>query len=249
MRIEWIDEIESTHTAMQGDTGARLGCGVMLCARHQTAGRGQRGNGWEAEAGKNLLFSFRFAPQDIPARMQFALSEAFALAVCDLLRDYGMEAAVKWPNDIYVGDRKICGILIAHSLRGAEIEYSVVSAGININQQKFLSDAPNPVSLIQLTGAENDVEKAAEKLAGHISARFADFSEDNRRKTHREFMQRLYRADGLLHPFLDLKSGEKFMARIVDVAPDGLLTLEHVPSHGGKPEQHSYYFKEVAFVI
>ena len=113
----------------------------MVTAYRQTAGQGQRGNSWEAEPGKNLTFSILYRPAGLPPMAQFAMSEAVALAVVDFLGVHGLEAKVKWPNDIYVGDRKICGILIRHSITATCVDYSVIGVGINANQTEFLSDA------------------------------------------------------------------------------------------------------------
>ena len=120
----------------------------------QTAGRGQAGNSWESEAGKNLLFGLLFHPREVEANRQFILSQAVALSICETLSDYAEDIRIKWPNDIYWKDRKICGMLIENTLVGRCIENCIIGAGININQQTFCSDAPNPVSLRQITGKE-----------------------------------------------------------------------------------------------
>ena len=151
MRIIWLDHTPSTHQLLKLDPEyARLDPYTMVVARRQTAGRGQRGNSWESEDYKNLTFSMAVYPGWLPPAAQFSLSESVALAVVALLAQHGIKATVKWPNDIYVGNDKICGILIDHSLTGNTISRTVVSAGINVNQLRFLSDAPNPVSMLAL---------------------------------------------------------------------------------------------------
>ena len=117
MKIKWIDKVDSTNTYLK-EHPSEVPAGTMLAARTQKAGRGQRGNSWESEPGKNLTFSFRAENLPLRPSEQFAVSEATALAIVALLRDYDIEAKVKWPNDIYVGNRKICGILIENSIMG-----------------------------------------------------------------------------------------------------------------------------------
>lgn len=221
---------------------------TMLAAVAQTAGRGQRGNSWEATPGKNLTFSLLYHPGLLLPARQFAISEAVALAITDVLAGYGIRAKVKWPNDIYVGDNKICGILIDHALCGARIMHTVISAGLNVNQETFVSDAPNPVSMRQLTGADYDLQEVAEATGAALERRLAVITswrpgEDyGLAALHSEFMAALYRNDGELHAFTDTATGEEFEARIADVASDGILTLE---TSGGV--RRRYTFKEVGF--
>ena len=120
MKFLNLEETLSTNSYASA-RAAELEDWTVVSARRQTAGRGQRGNGWEAEEGKNLTFSVFFRPENFRARDQFALSEAVALAVVETLAGEGIEARVKWPNDIYVGDRKICGILIEHAVMGMNV--------------------------------------------------------------------------------------------------------------------------------
>ncbi len=156
MRIIHLEEVDSTNAYIMREA-ANLVAPLMVLAHTQTAGQGQRGNSWESEPGKNLTFSIFYRPTALPPMAQFSMSEAVALSVVDFLEAHGLEAKVKWPNDIYVGDSKICGILIRHSILGGVVSSSVIGVGIDVNQKVFLSDAPNPVSMWQLTGKEYDL--------------------------------------------------------------------------------------------
>lgn len=129
---------------------------TTVTAEFQTSGKGQRGNTWEAEKGKNLLFSFVLYPTFLEARRQFILSQMVSLAIKEELSRWSDDITIKWPNDIYWKDKKICGILIENEIAGHHIERSIAGIGININQETFHSDAPNPVSLKQITGREHD---------------------------------------------------------------------------------------------
>ncbi|MDE6294441.1 MAG: biotin--[acetyl-CoA-carboxylase] ligase [Muribaculaceae bacterium] len=246
MQYHHVRTIPSTHNALKSNPPA-IPPKTMLIAREQTAGRGQRGNSWEAEPGMNLTFSLYIIPVPVPPARQFLISEAFALAFTDLLDDYGISATIKWPNDIYVGDSKICGILIEHSLTGNRIERTILSAGLNVNQTRFLSDAPNPTSILlqpaYAGGNPLDINLLTSRLAQKIEARL-DRHIYGDETPHDQFMQRLYRADNRLYPFRDNLNGETVSARISDVAPDGRLTLSLDTG-----EERSYLFKEVAFIL
>ncbi|MBQ2074888.1 MAG: biotin--[Muribaculaceae bacterium] len=129
-----------------------LPTGTVIIAVRQTAGRGQKGNSWEAEPGKNVTLSLLVKRPNVEVKEQFAISEAVSLAIVDELENYASGFKIKWPNDIYYGNRKIGGILIEHTLDAKGIEYTIAGVGLNINQQVFVSGAPNPVSLFQITG-------------------------------------------------------------------------------------------------
>lgn len=244
VEIRWVAEVESTHNELKGAEYAAAGDYTVLAAVTQSRGRGQRGNGWEAEPGKNLTFSMVLHPVWLAPREQFSLSEAFALAVCALLGAHGIEACVKWPNDIYVGNCKICGILIDHSLGAGSIGRSVLSAGINVNQREFMSDAPNPVSMVQLTGREEALGALLREFVGSLPEYMElTRTKEGRDALHAAFMGRLYRGDGGVYPFYDAVRGERIEAAITGIAPGGELTLRPVGC-----EERSYLFKQVVFL-
>lgn len=121
---------------------------TVIVADFQTSGRGQRGNSWESDPGKNLLFSTVIFPEFLEARRQFLISQIISLAIKEELDTYTSDISIKWPNDIYWKEKKICGMLIENDLMGRNINQSIAGIGININQEIFHSSAPNPVSLI-----------------------------------------------------------------------------------------------------
>lgn len=242
MNIIHLEEVDSTNSYIMREA-PRLEAPVMIVARTQTAGQGQRGNSWEAEPGANLTFSVFYCPEELPPLAQFSLSEAVALSVVDFLGEHGVDAKVKWPNDIYVGDRKICGILIRHSIMGNKVSYSVIGVGINVNQTKFLSDAPNPVSMKQISGESYDLKILEKEMAEMMERRFKDIRTPGSRQTlHEEFMRYLWRGDGKEYSFTDAATGERFLATIESIAPHGPITLR---LHKG--EHRTYAFKEVSF--
>ena len=152
--IIWLESVDSTNLEAKRNISDIDNLSV-LSALEQTAGRGQRGNKWTSNAGENLMFSIvlKFSPEDsglggLDARDQFVLNEIAALSVVDFLRSHGIHAQIKWPNDIYAGSRKICGILIENSLRGKWLSSSIIGIGLNINQRNFDVNLPNPTSMV-----------------------------------------------------------------------------------------------------
>lgn len=240
MNILAIDNTSSTNSWLAEHDG-EFTPPFMVYARSQTAGRGQRGNSWEAAPGKNLTASVLIVPDGVEPHQQFVISEAIALAVTDLLHEMGIASKVKWPNDIYVGNKKICGILIEHSIMGRKITRTIAGIGININQEIFMSDAPNPISVRLLTDKEHDIAKAAEILGKKVEKRLLQIQEGS---IHQEFMKNLWRCDGKHYPFYDKLRNEHIYARIEDIAKDGILTLQKTDG-----EKRKFAFKEVEFTI
>lgn len=220
--------------------------GLVVAARNQTAGRGQRGNSWEAEPGRNLTFSILIKPGQLAAAEQFLLSEAVAIGVAEAINSCllpaGMNTQVKWPNDIYAGDRKICGILIENVLGGSRIDYSIAGIGINVNQNRFLSDAPNPVSILNLTGCETDLDEFLPEVCRSVLHSVAMLDRGEKENIRWIYRRMLWRGTGY-HPFRE-PGGEAFDAEIADIAPTGHLTLRLTDGSA-----RVYAFKEVEAVI
>ncbi|MCI1681187.1 MAG: biotin--[acetyl-CoA-carboxylase] ligase [Bacteroides sp.] len=216
---------------------------TTVTAQFQTAGKGQRGNGWESERGKNLLFSFIFYPSFLEAKKQFILSQLISLAIKEELDQWTDCISIKWPNDIYWKEQKICGILIENELTGHQIDQSIAGIGININQDTFHSDAPNPVSLKQITGKEYDCNLILAGIMKRIKDYYARLQDKD--GTTKLIMERyansLFRKEGF-HLYRD-KIGE-FSARLSRVESDGRFILE---DKTGK--EREYLFKEVQYML
>ena len=239
-----VSQTASTNTYLSR-LAATLPGGTVIYTPSQTAGRGQKGNSWESEDGKNLTFSLLLKRPPVNARDQFYLSEAAALAVVEALAaQAGDGFTVKWPNDVYWQNKKVCGMLLENSLDGSDIAHCIVGIGINVNQERFLSDAPNPVSLINITDHEHDLMALLKRVCSRIEQLVAELADDNARTDlHQRYMAALYRNDGQLHPYEDA-AGKRFMASVDSIAPDGTLTLRHEDG-----STHSYLFKEVKHII
>ncbi len=236
-----MQEVASTNTYLDKlDNEEPQPEGCVVITREQTAGRGQRGNSWEAAPGMNLTFSYLLRPEGIAPQEQFILSQAVSLAVVDVLSRYASGFMVKWPNDIYYGDYKVAGILIEHCLSGSTISRTIVGIGLNINQMEFVSDAPNPISLARITQEKYDLDEILAELLVATSRRYAMCVAD-KATLQRDYAAVLYRRDGV-YRYKDA-NGE-FEARIKGVQPDGYLLL--VDTRGC---ERRYAFKEVAFVL
>ena len=215
-----------------------------VMAESQTKGKGQRGNSWESESGKNLTFSTVLYPTALEANKQFILSMLTALSCHEALSNYTDGFSIKWPNDIYWKDKKIGGILIENELEGKYITQSIIGIGLNINQEAFYSDAPNPVSLKQIIGAEVNLQEVLMKVVHGIIGGYRQIEANfniSQLAISAMYRKHLYRRKGLF-PYRDAQGD--FLAEHQEVEPDGHLVL--------KDEQGAlrrYAFKEVTFVL
>lgn len=239
--IDFLDCCGSTNSELAARVDAPHG--AVVATREQSAGRGQRGNSWEAEPGKNLTFSLLLRPSRLPAARQFELSMAVSLAIADAIDSLlpeGLHTSIKWPNDIYIGLEKVCGILIENKLAGSMIERSIVGVGINVNQQVFVSDAPNPTSIIIHNGGWSiELKMFLSDVCARIIGLFDAYETSGKpAELKAAYMDRLMCTRGE-HTFADAAHGT-FEAHITDVDFDGTLTL----SNGCR-----YAFKEVSFII
>ena len=175
MKIEKFDTLPSSNQYCELLNLSETEEFTVIVARTQTAGIGQRGNHWEAEPGKNLTFSLVLKPTWLPIADQYQLTKAVSLGIADylmpLIAEGERSVRIKWPNDIYVDDKKICGILITHRIAGGQIAASVVGIGLNVNQIDFPEWVPNPTSLGLLTGEEWPLDKTLEKMLDCIAHR------------------------------------------------------------------------------
>lgn len=239
MRVIRLDTVDSTNTylhAYRGDEDV-----VVATARHQTAGRGQGGNQWEDAEGQNLLFSIQIRPVEVAIDHQFVLAMAEALALKRALDAYADSMELKWPNDIYHRDRKLSGTLIETAVSGGRLKRMILGTGINVNQRRFTSDAPNPVSLSQITGSDESIDHLLERILQAFDDYYRRVLEGDYSGISREYHEALYRRKGF-YRYRDA-DGE-FDAELVGVAYDGRLSLRD--SEG---RQRSYAFKEVEFII
>ena len=231
------EEVASTNSLAEKLPLSELKDIQVILSWRQTQGRGQATIRWESAPGKNISMTVIFRPECLEAGKQFAVSMVIALGACDFISRYVSGCSVKWPNDIYVGDRKISGILIEHSIMGRYVGGSLCGIGVNINQERFLSDAPNPVSLFQLIGEEIPVKRALEELLDCIGKRYETIRDYE--GMERDFLKVLYRREGV-YDWEDERG--MFRASIRGVNEFGQLVLEDVEGN-----ERVYGFKEISY--
>ena len=232
-RVVHIAETGSTNRWLKEHGGEE---DMVVWTDYQTAGRGCGTNTWESERGRNLLFSVLIHPEDIPANEQFIISMAMSNSIVKVVSPFVENVSIKWPNDIYVGDRKLCGMLIENRLQGSVIKDSIIGVGINVNQLRFVSDAPNPVSLANLTGQTYDTAELLQQL-------FAAFDEEwtDGEGVRSRYLSQLYRRTGF-YRYRDALG--EFLAELITVEDDGHLVLRDIDGYS-----HRYAFKEVSFIV
>lgn len=206
---------------------ARLGHGDVYITRCQTAGRGQRGNSWEAAPGQNLTLSMLLQPTAIRPAEAFTVSMLISIAIAETVGaaiSQPHRVAIKWPNDIYIDEGKVCGILIENSF-STVYDRAIAGIGLNVNQQQFLSDAPNPVSMRQTAGHDFDLDNLLDTLTGNILREINDYmSRPDIAALSGRYHALLWRGTGI-HPWLDRLTGLTFEAAISHVEPDGTLVM------------------------
>ena len=242
MRIKWFEELDSTSSELLRHVGDYDNLSVVA-AVSQTAGRGQRGNRWLSKPGDNLTFSLLLRPEKLPVREVMALTCLATLAVRDALCNEGVPAVIKWPNDIYVGKKKICGMLVENGLDGTDIAWSVIGIGINLNQTEFPGELLNPISLKRLTGRSYELEPFLEKVCMGIEKLLPELASIEGRKGLREVYERdLFQKD-ILAKYRDLATGEEFIGTIRGITPEGLVRIE------AEGLERTFGFKEVGYIL
>ncbi len=233
--IHTFDTLASTNDTA---TESQYKNGDIITARFQSAGRGQRGNKWVSSEGENLMFSLVVEPTHILVREQFSLSMISAIATAQTIESFGVEkVTIKWPNDIYVADKKISGMLIEHSFSSEYLSKTIIGVGINVRQTQFEQSAGNPTSLHSLGAVDSTPERVLEIFCDKFSGLYNCSIEE----LHSEFCNRLYRREGFF-PYEDTNG--RFEAKIGDVDPHtGIITLIDKENN-----LREYYFKEVAYL-
>lgn len=228
--------------------------GFYIRADYQSAGRGQTGNSWFSLKGQNLLFSILLRDCDIAAGEAFLINMAVSLAIRNTLVTMSPEckASIKWPNDIYIGDRKVCGILVENYLEGATISRSIVGIGLNVHQTEWPEVLPNPISLYEATGNTYDIDALCAEIVAEIKRQMARLGRGENLKS--EYMAALYRREGWW-PYAEREvntiptairrdSEAAFEAQTADITTQGELVLERRDG-----SRKNYHFKQIQFII
>jgi BirA family biotin operon repressor/biotin-[acetyl-CoA-carboxylase] ligase len=217
--------------------------GMVVSAVEQTRGKGQDQNHWESKAGENLTISILIQPKDLLPASQFMLNKISSLAICDFVRSVlnAENVYIKWPNDIYIGDKKVAGILINNTIEGDEITWSVIGIGININQTIFRSNAPNPVSLKQISGKNYNPDECLQELCKAFDLRFTQLFDKEYKLIDSDYLGALYRY-GVFAQYV--YKNQILQARIAGLGEFGHLQIETADG-----DQLHCDMKEITFVI
>jgi BirA family transcriptional regulator, biotin operon repressor / biotin---[acetyl-CoA-carboxylase] ligase len=214
--------------------------GTIIHTNFQTSGRGQTGNTWESETDKNLLFSIILYPMTIRIQKQFIISKTISLGICDFLERYLRNVSIKWPNDIYVNNDKIAGILIESSVIRDEIEHVIAGIGLNVNQEKFTAIASNPTSLKILSGLNFDLAELLSVISKDLDRRYKQLLNSKTSEIDEQYIAHLWRYKQWSE-FKDSRG--EFDGRILSVSDTGRLQIED-----RRGRMYEYTFKEVDYL-
>lgn len=214
--------------------------GTAIIAHEQTDGRGQQDNRWESNSGENITLSFVLYPEFIEVQRQFMLSKFVALGIYDLLYSFSDKVKIKWPNDIYISNKKIAGVLIENSIKGSVLSTTVIGIGLNINQKKFSPDLSFATSLSIETGKDYSIESITEQLFDKLNVWYYELKDANFKKIDESYLNVLYQ----FNEFHNYQAGNKiFKAKIIQIEKDGRLCLQT-----DKNKLLKFAFKEVIFL-
>ena len=197
MKILRFDELNSTNVYLYDKISEKHDISdAVVVAAHQTEGRGMDKNRWESEAGKNLLFSIALNVNFLEASNQFKISQAVSVAIVETLSQFidNQKLSIKWPNDIYFGDKKLAGMLIQNTIEGRMMGVSIIGIGLNVNQLSFSKDIPNPISLKMITGKDFDLDNLLKILIINIKKSVESLkSEKNQEEINEKYISKSYR--------------------------------------------------------
>ena len=201
--------------------------GTVISTFNQTKGRGQIGSNWESSVDKNITISLILYPTFVAIQQQFILNQIISLAVKDWLLNHTSKVVkVKWPNDIYINDKKIAGILIQNSISGKKIGSTVIGMGININQESFPKDLPNATSLHIETNQSFDLNNLIEELCFYLEVRYLQLKQNQLQKINQDYLRSLYKYQEVAS-FERIETGEIFTGMIQGISSYGKLQIEH----------------------
>jgi BirA family biotin operon repressor/biotin-[acetyl-CoA-carboxylase] ligase len=246
---KYFSTVASTNSALLADLERKpqLVEGTVYLTVDQTAGRGQGSNQWHSTPGANLTLSVLLRPVHLSVDSLFALNEAASLAIAGCVETFlpphlKPSVRVKWPNDVYVDDQKIAGILIQNALRGSQLQYAVVGIGLNVNEVAFPAELQErATSLRQLTDDTVSLEDVSEELFKHLSENYQLTKDGNLRQLRQNYQQQLYRL-GLPTRFMRLNTETEFTATITGVSREGRLALVHPGDQKELVDMHSIRF-------
>jgi len=238
-----LKEVDSTNTFLKNlvSNSKPLPEGTVIMAESQYAGRGQQQNGWHSQAGKNLTFSLLLNPSFLPVTQQFDLTRVISLGVFNALEALlGDRLKIKWPNDIYYGDKKLGGILIENLLQGSLIKQAVIGIGINVNQLEFPDWVPNPISINQILQQDYDLQLLLSQICRHIEAWYLKLRAGKTELIREAYLNSMY---WLNETHLFRSNGDVFSGKIKNIENNGLLVVNN-----NIETEFKFTFKEIEFL-
>ncbi len=242
------DSIKSTYTYLYewAERNPSAPTGMVLEVSYQEQGRGQKGNQWFSSDGSNLLPSILIKYPHLSIKNQWYISEQVSVQIVETLKKFIPRAervSIKWPNDIYYEDKKICGILIGHSLESKYIKFSIVGIGLNVNEDNFPSNLPNPIALKQILGKEISLDEVRQVFYSNLlDVLNFSFSSKDINTLHAQYMSLLYQFN-IWRKYQETQTSRIFEGRIIGVNPFGLLEIETLDG-----EIRQFTFKEIAYI-
>ncbi len=224
--ILMLDEIPSTNDYLEELLSkSSFPEGYIVSAGFQSAGKGQENNHWESNPNDNILASMALYPNFLRADQQFYLTVAVSLSACSLITeaDSSLNPMIKWPNDIFLNDRKICGILIKNSISGNSIRHSIAGMGMNINQLTFSGRAPLAISLSSVTGEKYYIPSLLTNWRKHLMYWYNMMRNGDLNYPEQEYLKRFYRLNES-HEYLI--RGKRTRATITGIGSYGWLKLK-----------------------
>ena len=238
-----LSQVDSTNNYAKNELAksAPLPEGTVILAEHQFAGRGQINNTWESEPGKNLTFSILLNPSFLSVDKQFMLNKAISIGINDALAGIiGNGVKIKWPNDIYINDQKLGGILIENIIQGTKWKHAIVGIGLNINQTDFPPYLKNATSVKKIIGHDHGISSILSEICKGIEAWYLQLKALKFDEINKRYLELMYRLNEL-HLFR--AEGTEKQGKIVSVEDSGLLNVDFLGNH------RTFGFKEIEFVI
>ena len=241
-QIIQLDSMESTNDYTSNYLKKKpLATGSIICTLFQSQGKGLGKNTWESEKGKNILLSLVVYPTFLNIEDQFMLSKAVSLGIFNYCQTKSEYIKIKWPNDIYYKNQKLAGILIENAVKGSTIEQSIIGIGLNVNQEQFLSYAPNPVSLKQITKKTYSIEQEIVKLRNNIQFFYEKLKAGNYNSINQEYLKCLYNF-GMVKRY-------KVNKEIIKGKITGVNEFGHLQLTTSNEEKKEFDLKEIEFII
>ncbi len=239
--LKTVDSTNNFANQFVKDNKSENVCGTVVFSTHQQQGKGTGQNIWESEKDKNILASIILCPHFLSPEKQFLISKTVSLGILKYFKNKNIDAKIKWPNDIFINNRKIAGVLIENSILGSNISTSIIGIGLNINQQKFIFSSTKPISLTNITNKNYSLIEELKVLLENIFIEYNKLSNKQFDEIDKEYFNNLYKKD----VFTEYQtSTDKFYAKIHSIDEIGRLVLITKQN-----EIRKFSFKEVSIVL